>query len=80
MKTFMVDEHEDDEEDDTEKSAEERKGWKEKRQPSIRTRKPKNRTRPDTENHDFRMGIRNSICDLSGRCPERGAEYGINNY
>ena len=80
IETFMVDEHEDDEEEDTEKSAEERQGWKEKRQPSIRTRKPKNRTRPDTENHDFRMGIRNSICDFLVGVRNRWSEYGIINY
>ena len=57
----MVDEHEDDEEEDTEKSAEERKGWKEKRQPSPGTGPT---GKPDTaghRKHDFRMGIRNSI-------------------
>ena len=60
----MVDEHEDDEEEDTEKSAEERKGWKVKRRTSHRTREPIPGTPPDTENHDFRMGIRIGIWDF----------------
>ena len=61
IETFMSDEHEDDEEEDTQKSAEERKGWKEKRQPSPGTGPT---GKPDTaghRKHDFRIGIRNSI-------------------